>query len=149
MLKRMFHKYFVSMWCNQWCYLSQYMQFYVKIFEVFPFLCSLFLGFHWETWDILLGDTFLGLSWYTCIWNCIFHHLPIVNQRILNLTKCTSGRFIDLVLMESDSVTEQATAGTQVSKRSSWYSGYVHHMTSSTGQTRRLSGVHDFWEGGK
>lgn len=86
---------------------------------------------------------------YYDIWNCIFHHLPIVNQGILNLTKCTSGRFIDLVHMESDSVTEQATAGTQVSKRSSWYSGYVHHMTSSTGQTRRLSGVHDFWEGGK
>lgn len=122
-------------------------QFYVKIFEVFPFLCSLFLGFHWETWNIFIRRYLL---WdYYDIWNCIFHHLPIVNQGILNLTKCTSGRFIDLVLMESDSVTEQATAGTQVSKRSSWYSGYVHHMTSSTGQTRRLSGVHDFWEGGK
>lgn len=47
-----------------------------------------------------------------------------------------------------DSVTDQAT-GTQVSRRSSWYSGYVHHVTGSTGQTRRLSGVHDFWEGGK
>lgn len=22
-----------------------------KDFEVFPFLCSLFLGFHWETWN--------------------------------------------------------------------------------------------------
>lgn len=123
-------------------------QFYVKIFEVFPFLCSLALS-----WISLRNLEYFYQEipfWdYYDIWNCIFHHLPIVNQGILNLTKCTSGRFIDLVLMESDSVTEQATAGTQVSKRSSWYSGYVHHMTSSTGQTRRLSGVHDFWEGGK
>lgn len=123
-------------------------QFYVKIFEVFPFLCSLALS-----WISLRNLEYFYQEipfWdYYDIWNCIFHHLPIVNQGILNLTKCTSGRFIDLVLMESDSVTDQATAGTQVSKRSSWYSGYVHHMTSSTGQTRRLSGVHDFWEGGK
>lgn len=65
----------------------------------------------------------------------------------MNLTKCISEKFIDLVHME-DSVTDQAPA-TQVSRRSSWYSGYVHHVTGSTGQTRRLSGVHDFWEGGK
>ena len=38
---------------------------------------------------------------------------------------------------------------TRDSGKSSWYSGYVHHMKNSTEQTRRLSAYQEFWEGGK